>query len=154
MIEHCRTCALRNEAKQVCQLTGIPINLDIDYCSKHTEDLTNVCDMCGSLMLAPGFVESDAEGKVHIYCHRCNQLFSTCQLCDNVAKCEFETNPDPMPKVVMKTVRQGNMVMQTQVRNEERMKKICPSCSCWSDEFGCLKEFNIGCLNKKTSRES
>ena len=64
-------------------------------------------------------------------------------------KCEFITNPDPMPQVVMKTVRQGNMMMQTQVKNEERVQKFCPSCCCWDKNHGCMKEFNIGCINKQ-----
>lgn len=146
--KYCKTCSLRNEAKKICQLTGIPINLETDFCSKHIEDITNTCNICGQLMITPGFVEHTSEGVIH-YCEQCHQALNTCQLCPNVRKCEFHTNPDPMPKVVMKTVRQGNMVMQTQVKNEERVQKFCPSCCCWDENHGCMKEFNIGCVNKQ-----
>lgn len=106
------------------------------------------CEICGYPMeLVGSFLEQDSEGEWHQYCARCAELLKTCQAC--FAPCEFETNPDPMPKFVMKTVRQGNMMMQTQVKNEERVQKFCSSCCCWDENHGCMKEFNVGCINKQ-----
>ena len=155
-IKYCNTCRLSNKNKQVCLLTGLPVNLNTDYCSKHVDEPT-LCDICGVPMVTPGFIEEDPEGNWHTHCERCQQLYNTCQLCPKFQKCEFMTNPDPMPKVVMKTVRQGNMVMQTQVKNDARVQKFCPSCECWDENHGCMKEFNSGCINQDkifTSRES
>lgn len=147
MIKYCRTCCLRNEAQKACQLTGVPIDLDTDFCSKHMEE-PRTCSLCGGVLIGETFLVETAEGEWNEYCARCNALFNTCQMCPKFQVCEFLTNPDPMPKVVMKTVRQGNMVMQMQVKNEERAQKFCPSCGCWDENHGCMKEFNIGCVNR------
>jgi hypothetical protein len=147
-IKYCRTCSLKDPNQLVCRLTGIPIDLDKDFCSKHATELTT-CQICRSVMVEPGFI-IDTGDKILHYCSRCHQLLNTCQLCSKAGVCEFETNPDPMPKVVMQTVRQGNMVMQTQAKNEERIKKFCHSCHCWMGDGidACGKEFNIGCYKK------
>ena len=147
MIKYCSTCRLHDKTKKVCLLFGMPMQ-DTDYCSKHADKIT-LCDICGQPLLGTTYVEYDDEGECHQYCERCHQAFNTCQLCSSFQKCEFQTNPDPMPQVVMKTVRQGNMMMQTQVKNEERVQKFCPSCCCWDENHGCMKEFNVGCINKQ-----
>ena len=147
MIKYCSTCRLHDKTKKVCLLFGTPMQ-DTDYCSKHADKIT-LCDICGQPLLGTTYVEYDDEGECHQYCERCHQAFNTCQLCPSFQKCEFMTNPDPMPQVVMKTVRQGNMMMQTQVKNEERVQKFCPSCCCWNENHGCMKEFNVGCINKQ-----
>lgn len=75
-------------------------------------------------------------------CERCASLFGTCSMCLNGVNCEFETNPSPMPKQVMQTIRQGNMVMQTVVPNPERIKAFCTNCSCYGiDPPMCLRQF-------------
>lgn len=149
MIKYCNTCLLSDKEKQVCLLSGIPIDLDKDFCSKHTKE-TTPCDICGRAMIKPDYFEYDCEGNLHQYCERCHQMYHTCQLCPNCQKCEFETNPDPMPKFIMKTTQQGNMIMQAQVRNEERVKKFCHSCVCWLADGvdACGKTFNVGCYKQ------
>lgn len=155
MINYCETCSMRDKIQNVCYLTKLTVNPKEDYCSKHKEELA-VCHICGGAILGGGIVEIDNGDQVLQYCNRCNELLNTCQLCERARFCEFETNPDPMPKVVMKTMHQGNMVMQTQVKNEERIKKFCHSCPCWLGDGidACGKEFNQGCCNQKTSRNS
>lgn len=146
-MEYCNTCVYGDKIKKVCLYYGTHIDLDKDFCSKHAKEI-NYCEVCGQAMMIVGsFLEQDSNGVWHQYCARCAELLKTCQTCS--APCEFQTNPDPMPKVVMKTVRQGNMVMQTQVKNEERVQKFCPSCCCWDENHGCMKEFNVGCINKQ-----
>ena len=75
-------------------------------------------------------------------CPNCAQFYNTCRLCTNNASCEFETNPSPIPKQVMQTIRQGNMVVQTAVPNPERTKAFCTDCGCYStDPPMCLRQF-------------
>ena len=145
MIKYCSTCRLRDKQKKVCLLFGVPME-DRDYCSKHADEII-LCDICGNPLLGPTYVEDDGDEKLLRYCERCHQAFQTCQLCSKMQECEFETNPDPMPKIVMKAVRQGNMMMQTQVKNEERVQKFCHSCHCWLGDGidACGKEFNVSC---------
>ena len=145
-MEYCNTCACFNKNKNICGLSGIPMEGDKDYCSKHTDTILR-CEVCGNMMLVPGsIIEIDSEGKSHQFCPRCRELLKTCQTCS--ALCEFETNPDPMPKVVVKTVRQGNIQMQTQIRNPDRESKFCHSCGCYDEELGCKRQFNVACDKK------
>ena len=148
-METCNTCGYCDKNKQICLFYNIQVNIDKDFCSKHIAEPIR-CEICQSLMTTKGsFLEQDNEDNWHMYCGRCKTLLSTCQTCKKVAVCPFETDPNPMPKVVMKTVQNGNMIMQTQVRNEERIKLFCLSCDCWdSEENQCRKELNIEC-NKK-----
>jgi hypothetical protein len=47
-----------------------------------------------------------------------------------------------MPKQVMQTIRQGNIVMQTVVPNPERIKAFCTNCGCYNaDPPMCLRQF-------------
>ena len=149
MIKYCQTCKLRDEAQNLCRLFGIPVVPSEDYCSKHKDKLI-ACSICGNALITPGTVDYDGEGNIILICDRCNQLFNTCQLCSYARKCEFETNADPMPKVIMKRVQQGNMVMQTQVKNPDRIAKFCHNCHCWLGDGidACGKEFNIGCYKQ------
>lgn len=144
----CRTCCLSDKIKNLCCRTGTSINLDEDYCSKHAENLLT-CDLCGNFFIGNAYLEQTEDGTWYSYCGKCNSILKTCGGCQKGNECEFDTNPDPMPKVVMKTVSQGNMMMQSQVRNEERVKKYCHSCHCWDEEHGCMKIFNVGCDKKQ-----
>ena len=75
-------------------------------------------------------------------CPNCAQYIGTCSLCPNGVKCEFETNPSPLPKQVQQTIRQGNMVAQTIVRNPERVKAFCTDCQCYNiDLSACSRQF-------------
>ena len=58
------------------------------------------------------------------------------------AFCSFENDPSPLPKIVQKQVRQGNMTAITQVRNPERIEITCKKdCPCYDPEFECLRQF-------------
>lgn len=147
MGKFCKTCVYCDKAQSVCRVYGISVEGEKDFCPKHAKEL-NCCEVCGQPMILVGsFVEQDSKGNWHQYCVNCRELLKTCQTCSK--PCEFETNPDPMPKVVMKTVQQGNMRMQTQVMNPDRINKFCLTCDCYNEENGCKRQFNVGC-NKKS----
>ena len=86
------------------------------------------CDYCGN----PASTVVDSEGNCS--CVGCYQQFYTCRMCEMGSFCPFETDPSPIPKVVMQQVRQGNMVMQTQIKNPERVKQFCFPCICFDQE--------------------
>lgn len=78
----------------------------------------------------------------YFMCDQCFQHCNTCGLCNQVQYCEFETNPLPLPKEVQQTIRQSNMIVQTVVRNPERVKQFCHNCLCWNTENQCCgREF-------------
>lgn len=145
MTKYCNTCGFKDEQRSLCLVYNRQIDLDKDFCSLHQEEPTK-CDICGNLMLKDGaIIDITEENNSLIYCGKCHQLMRTCQLCCNYEKCEFETNPSPIPKVVVKTIQQGNMTVQIEVKNEERIKLLCVECPCYDGALGCKKDFNASC---------
>ena len=93
------------------------------------------CDVCGNP------AQAAVISNERLYCQRCAALFDTCSLCLNSVGCEFETNPSPLPKVVVQTIRQGAVTMQQQIKNPERIKQFCFPCKCFDqDDLICRRE--------------
>ena len=93
------------------------------------------CDYCGS-PLKPFVINENA-----LACMNCLQSFNTCRMCSESQTCAFETDPSPLPKVVVQTIRQGPAVLQMQVKNPERVKLFCFPCKCFDqDDLFCRRE--------------
>ena len=93
------------------------------------------CKYCGQEHVA--IINEDGSGM----CRKCFSLAGTCHLCENGTLCDFETSPLNLPKQEQKTIRQGNMVVQTVVKNEARIRETClKNCPCYDPDFGCFKE--------------
>lgn len=90
------------------------------------------------------------------FCSDCIKLFGTCAMCVNSVKCEFNSNPAPIPKVVTQCMRQetgmGIMEQITQVPNPQRIKAFCieEKCVCCdhADRPHCMRQFGV-CDNYK-----
>jgi hypothetical protein len=151
-MKYCETCRLCNKQQKQCGLSGLPVDPATDYCSKYDESVI-ICDVCHNpLLVTNSFIRYEGE-KTLLLCQRCNFLYKSCQSCQKARECEFETNPNPLPKMVMKTLRQGNTVMQIQTKNEERVKLFCLNCACWLEDCeACGKEFGIGCNSHSSSK--
>jgi hypothetical protein len=95
------------------------------------------CDYCGR-QVQP-VVITEGRGA----CIECAKYFGTCYMCRNCSACQFENNPSPLPKVVSRTIQRGNAVIQTQVRNPERVKQFCFPCKCFDmDDLICRRQEN------------
>jgi hypothetical protein len=135
MVRKCNTCGLRDPAKNVCLLSGRTIDPAADFCSSHLREPPR-CAECGKITLSPIFENEQT------FCSQCAEAITTCFGCSLASNCAFETDPSPIPKVVVKTVRQGPMVTQTQVRNPDRIAITCKlNCHCWNGEY-CGREDN------------
>jgi hypothetical protein len=133
----CETCGFRSPNGKTCLI----FQTEMQYCSKHEEN-PEKCSICGNLMIKnTSIYDSDKE---IVICQNCNQMMKTCRFCLN-QYCAFEQDPNPMPKVVVQTIQQGNMTMQMQIRNPEREKMFCLTCNCYLEEFGCMRQLNQGC---------
>ena len=105
------------------------------------------CNLCGN----PATVINSDDGTY--ICNHCLSVAGTCHLCTQGCFCEFETNPDPMPKQVQKIIQQGNVTMQTIVKNPSRVAAFCiDKCPCFSHDYGCSKE--IGTCNLYIERRT
>ena len=133
----CATCGLRHPKTPKCQLTGSTINLNKDFCSHHTNYLDK-CSLCGNFIPSPAAILQDGR----VLCASCASSSGTCARCSNSTYCAFEQDPSPIPKVIQKEIRQGNIISVTQVRNPERVRITCQNnCPCFSEEFSCLREY-------------
>ena len=119
----------------MCRHFGTPIDLKEDSCIHFASEIW-ICDRCGCQFLPPTAIINLNE----VLCRDCGKNIGLCVTCKNGKTCEFRNNPDPTPHMIPQTVRQGNMIMQTQVPNPERVARYCHSCECFSKELGCLKE--------------
>lgn len=131
----CRTCGHRgktNDGQDACSKFKIKIDLSKDGCSWHIAQLVT-CSTCKQ-QFAPSEVTAYVTDtmKVCYVCKNCYSQFYTCGTCENYPKCGFSEDRTE-PQVVTKTIRQGFMTMQTQVKNPTLVQRHCSICQCSSD---------------------
>lgn len=75
-------------------------------------------------------------GKPLFICPNCYNVLDTCVACQLNNDCEFENSTQCQePLYVMKTMRQGPMTVQQQVKNPERVHQTCElTCKCYNHE--------------------
>lgn len=100
---------------------------------------TEQCGLCGHAVPWPDIIYD--EGR--ILCPACQARMGTCSLCEEAKHCIFHDDTTcTLPKVEIKTIKQGNHTIQMQVRGEARVKELCPKCTCWNQEEQCCnREF-------------
>lgn len=122
--------------------------VDDDYfCGGFQQEL-EVCDICGSMMIKTAAIV-DYDEQMHLICGNCAENFHSCRTC-YCRSCAFGSDPSPIPKMVQKQFRQGNMITVTEVLNPERIRVTCQNpknpCPCFDNENGCLRQ-NTYCGN-------
>ena len=147
--KYCKNCALRNPSASKCQLTGLefqPLDMACAHYVEHLEE----CGICSKKLPKGEVIDATNPADVFYICPSCEQLLGTCNTCEKARKCSFNSDPSSLPKIIPQTIRQGNTVMQTQVRNPERVKITCAkNCACYHAEMGCLRE-ESQCCDKYT----
>ena len=96
--------------------------------------------------------------KDKLFCDECINNFGTCHMCEHSVKCEFQTNPAPIPMFVSQHIRQqterGYVEQITQAPNSKRIKAFCldVKCvcckTCEDSKVRCMRQFNT-CENYK-----
>ncbi len=145
----CKTCASRGTTQSnqpACAKFKISINPEEDFCAWHTNESTTSCAFCGQTGSLTIYELND---EILPLCANCSSMIGTCHTCENIATCDFQ-NDHNEPQVVMKTVRQGMMTMQTQIKNPVLVDRHCKHCQCGLTTGDCLRDNNgIGCKNWK-----
>ena len=102
----------------------------------------NKCGVCGQVIAGQTLRFFEAtDGTFKLLCDNCKNALGTCRTCTKSTTCDFETNPSPIPKAVIKSIQQGSMITQIQIKNPSRIDISCRvNCECFSEEFGCLRE--------------
>ena len=143
----CKTCGWYLPEQLACMKLNIHRDPE-DFCSDHAQP--ELCDICGRPAAQSILYKVDGpdQPNYNLFCPTCYPLLDTCQVCGHFNECEFETNSDPLPKYVRQEIRDGNMVIVTDIKNPERIRKYCQKCKCYGgEENDCLKQFNTRCEN-------
>ena len=143
-MKHCGDCLIIRQNQGICPVFQEKMDPTEQACRKYIGHDSPVCKFCGALMSGKGeLVLMDDE--VIQSCSNCGNALGTCTTCARAKSCDFETNPIQIPKQVQKVIRQGNMQMQTIVRNPEREKETCmKGCPCWdSEECVCIRQIGF-----------
>ena len=140
MVKYCRSCGFLDQANLMCGLTGSAVSdPSAEFCSKHNHNPLT-CAICNRFAPPEATVIMENDD---VICFECYSHRGTCAICANAIGCEYETNPSPLPKVIQRTVQKGNMITVINVKNPTRIEETCKKgCSCFSEEFGCLRENN------------
>lgn len=148
----CGRCGLPGLNKGICPVFQKPMEWDEVGCPMFAEEIVR-CKVCGSPIIpSNNAILLTGTECSYTVCDKCNAALKTCNGCKNVRSCAFEEYP-ATDKYIMKTVRQGNAIMQMQVKSEEILRETCQNgCECFSEEFGCLREINC-CGNHKSVLE-
>ena len=146
----CANCLLQKQNGGICPVFQEKANPNDLSCRSYIGHDSPKCSFCGSLMPGKGeiILMNDDDNTVLIACGRCADSIGTCTTCAQAKICDFETNPINIPKQIPRVIRQGNMQMQTVIRNPEREKETCmKGCPCWDEEnCMCLREVGM-CKN-------
>ena len=141
----CKRC--KHRQNNVCLLTHQTTEDNLS-CAHYT-DSPYVCQLCGNHILQGNITIIEK----HLLCNDCASNIGTCITCELTQICTFRTdNTIKEPPVIPQTIRQGNTVMQTQIKNPARVKLTCEKCSCYINGE-CLKEAGIGCEKHKLNIE-
>ena len=142
-IKYCKTCAYHIPNPPSCAIFNRPVDPDKSYCDKHNTNPV-VCEICRKFIV--DYVIFLPTGQP--VCANCLTALGTCAGCVNGSTCSFETDPSPLPKVIVQDIRQGNMIMKTQIRNPSRIEITCKkNCPCFVNNE-CMKQKNL-CENHK-----
>ena len=138
----CGDCLIQKQTNGICPIFNEKINPADKACRKYIGQDSPVCGFCDSLMPGKGEIVIMEDGETILSCPKCAERIGTCATCAQAHICEFETSNIQIPKQVPRVIRQGNMQMQTIVRNPEREKETCmKGCPCWDEENCiCLRE--------------
>ena len=154
MAKKCQMCALKNLNQGKCLVFNADMSNE-DGCPHFTMS-AQFCSFCGGYIPKGGIIEVEKDNIYVLLCEKCGNL-DMCNKCINNQECLFQTDHScKEPPHVMKEVRQGNMVMQTQQLNLRRVEQTCAKgCPCYypdglDDGTFCLKTAGIGCDRYKS----
>ena len=141
-MKKCGDCLLQKRSGGVCPVFQEKVNETDNACRRYIGHDSPVCSFCDSLMPSKGEIILLDDDNTLISCSNCANTLGTCQTCALAKSCDFETNPINIPKQVQKVIKQGNMQMQTIIRNPEREKETCmKGCLCWDEsECACMRQ--------------
>lgn len=137
----CGDCLIQKQAGGMCPIFQEKANPADKACRKYIGHDSAKCSVCGALTPGKPQIVLMEDGDILTACLNCAETLGVCTTCAQAKFCDFETSRINIPKQVQKVIRQGNMQMQTVIRNPEREKETCmKGCPCWDEsECACLR---------------
>ena len=151
----CGECAYKVLKDGKCPVFGREMPAGTPGCPIFSKTITK-CALCGNIIMNQPIVDSDENGNTHLICHNCLSA-SPCETCTRANVCYFQTDYTCQePPFIAHEVRQGNMIMQTQIMNPKRVMATCTKCECFNEDgldtnTFCRKQEGCGCKNQKTN---
>lgn len=136
MKQTCGVCSLA----QFCQVREV---VGQGFCDNFTRQELKRCVFCGNIIMPNKIIWTDS-GPV---CEKCINLFGKCPTCKNMNVCEFQSNPNSIPKVVQKQVQTPQGTIVTNVKNPTRIDMFCKVCKCWDKCCNKNENDNLTCGN-------
>ena len=128
----CSTCNSFDAPSSWCRQFNLKTK-STNSCPVHSNNIIT-CQICGGqLIRSQGVILQD----LTVVCEKCAK--PSCGTC-KYNTCAFVEDKS-MPDTIIETKQNGPMIMQQQIMNPEKIRKHCLSCHCFSEEFGCLKQY-------------
>ena len=147
----CFNCGYRTLNLQQCPLINYQYTEDRNVSCPYWVAELVTCAVCGNVIPKKNYcLTYFKDGSWKPTCDNCLKLSGTCRGCSKSSTCDFETNPSSIPKAVQKRIQQGNQIIVTTVKNDERVNETCAkNCECFDHETRtCCREYNC-CKNYK-----
>ena len=151
----CGKCAYKALQDGKCPVFGREMPAETPGCPIFSTTITK-CALCGNIIMSQPIIDYDQDNNTHIICRNCLSA-TPCETCTRANVCYFQTDHTCQePPFIMREVRQGNMIMQTQVMNPKRVMATCAKCECFNEDgldtnTFCRKQEGCGCKNQKTN---
>ena len=146
---NCKKC--KHKQNNICLLNHQTTEDNLS-CAYYT-DSPYICQLCGNHILQNNITIFEGNESFHLLCNNCASKITICDTCKQAQICSFRTDSTIKEQpIIPQTIRQGNTITQTQMKNPARIKLTCEKCTCYI--YGeCLKEAGIGCEKHKLNIE-
>ena len=144
---NCGNCARRTN-QNICMLNNRQItDITQHKCEWHlNKSKIRICDICHR-QYEEIYIDITNPEEIQFICPNCINLFNTCYTCAKSEICAFHAD-QKTPDVVMRQMRQGNTIIQTQVMNPDKQAIHCTKCDCWNKEEKYCYKNNFGMCDK------
>ena len=149
MINTCGLCGLKDTSGR-CIATHQVMPPNTQACVNF-DSAPLICHNCNSIFPHKMAIILQESKETYLFCPNCADQIGQCGTCALGNKCDFQTNPSPIPLTIRRQIKQGPMVSVIEEKNPERQKITCQNgCLCYSEEHECMRQFH-SCKNYRLS---
>ena len=142
MINTCGLCGLK-DASGRCIATHQVMPPNTQACVNF-DSAPLICHNCNSIFPHKMAIILQESEETYLFCPNCADQIGQCDTCFLGDKCDFQTNPSPIPLKIRRQVQHGPMISVMEEDNPERIAITCKiNCECFNAENGCLKKSGV-----------